>query len=162
MFFSCEMPFKFKTLDISHIIQGAIDLTALQLQDKKLKIVLQKENEDTFIHGDELQLNQVILNLILNAMYASPIGRNIYVDIRKVESQVIVDIKDEGEGVSEENATKIFEPFFTTKKGGTGLGLAVVHGIMQQHKAEIKLIPTTEKGAHFQLIFPAANAVTKN
>ena len=131
MFFSCEMPFKFKTLDISHIIQGAIDLTALQLQDKKLKIILQKENEDTFIHGDELQLNQVILNLILNAMYASPIGRNIYVDIRKVESQVIVDIKDEGEGVSEENTTKIFEPFFTTKKGGTGLGLAVVHGIMQ-------------------------------
>lgn len=161
MFFSCEMPFKFKTLDISRIIQGAIDLTALQLQDKKLKIVLQKENENTFIHGDELQLNQVILNLILNAIYASPIGRNIYVDIRKDESQVIVDIKDEGEGVSEENATKIFEPFFTTKKGGTGLGLAVVHGIMQQHKAEIKLIPTTEKGAHFQLILPAANALTK-
>lgn len=162
MFFSCEMPFKFKTLDIANIIQGAIDLTALQLQDKKLKIVLQKQNEDNLIHGDELQLNQVVLNLILNAIYASPIGRKITVNILKHEGHVIVDIKDEGEGVPEAHAAKIFEPFFTTKKGGTGLGLAVVHGIMQQHKAEIKLIPTTKKGAHFQLIFPVANTAIQN
>lgn len=104
--------------------------------------------------GDEEQLTQVLLNLTLNAAQAMPDGGDIWLTAKLADDGVVVDVRDEGLGVSEEHLDKIFDPFFTTKDSGTGLGLSVVHQIVTQHGGTVSVVRNKDKGMTFSLYFP--------
>ena len=124
------------------------------------------------IRADRRQLEQVIVNLVVNARDAMPDGgtitvqtRNVHLDSDMVRDRatldageyVVIEVLDTGTGIAPENAKKIFEPFFTTKKTGegTGLGLSTAYGIVKQTGGYIFVDSTPGKGTEFSLYFPA-------
>lgn len=107
------------------------------------------------IQADPDRLNQVLLNLYLNAIQA--IGRDgeITVAVNEVgEGSIKLSVTDSGKGMTEEQKQAIFTPYFTTKADGTGLGLAVVQNIVEQHGGTIQVESSPGKGATFTLILP--------
>ncbi len=112
--------------------------------------------KDIQIIGDKNKLLQVVLNLLINAIQAldeSSIKR-IQIDLQQTEDNVVLKIKDSGLGMSDEVKSRLFEPFHTTKPKGTGLGLAVVHKILENHRANVDVSSRAGEGAEFVLRFP--------
>jgi signal transduction histidine kinase len=111
------------------------------------------------MQGDRAQLEQAILNLVLNACQAMSNGGTLTMSARSLlvgKRQVVqIEIKDTGEGMSKERQEELFQPFLSHKKGGTGLGLALVHKTVQSHQGEIKCKSKLKHGTAFQMIFPA-------
>ncbi|MEP2239383.1 MAG: HAMP domain-containing sensor histidine kinase, partial [Maribacter sp.] len=108
------------------------------------------------LRADTVQLTQVLFNLIMNAIYYSPIKGDVTVKITETDRDIVLAIADQGEGIPAELEDKVFEPFFTTKPigEGTGLGLSVVHGIITSHKGSLEYKRNTPKGAIFTVHFP--------
>jgi PAS domain S-box-containing protein len=104
------------------------------------------------------RLNQVVLNLIINAIDACPDGGRVYVRTRAVDGSVEMEVADTGTGISPDIRDKIFDPFFTTKPPGqgTGLGLSICHGIIADHGGTIRAESTPGKGATFIVRLPVA------
>lgn len=124
------------------------------------------------VHGDSLQLSQSVINLVLNAIQASPEGETVRVEVSAVESAPPSDLKargkfvriavaDRGPGVAAEHRDRVFEPFFTTKDvgEGTGLGLSIAWGIVAEHGGWITLDDRPGGGSIFQLFLPRAAGV---
>jgi len=111
------------------------------------------------------QLNQVFMNLLVNAAQAIETKGVIKIKTYQRYKEIVVEISDSGAGISEENLKHIFEPFFTTKEvgKGTGLGLSVVYGIIQNHKGKLEVVSEVSKGSTFRVILPLHNlARSKN
>jgi signal transduction histidine kinase len=110
------------------------------------------------IHADATQLTQVMTNLVVNAIQAMPGGGKLSVVTWSDPDWVWLRVEDTGEGMSPEVKKQMFMPFFTTKEvgGGTGLGLAVVHGIVTAHKGFIKVESQVGRGTRFEIRFPLA------
>jgi signal transduction histidine kinase len=108
--------------------------------------------------GSGNRLQQVFLNLFLNARDAMPSGGMLEVRSSAHNGSVEVEVTDTGAGISREHLAKIFDPFFTTKASarGTGLGLSVSYGIIKEHAGKIEVRSTPGKGTSFRLEFPAA------
>jgi signal transduction histidine kinase len=103
------------------------------------------------------KLEEVILNVLINAMEASAPGAEICLKSYEKDGMAVAEISDQGAGIGPENLGRIFDPFFTTKEvgKGTGLGLALCFGIMEMHGGRIEVESTLSRGATFSLIFPA-------
>ena len=104
--------------------------------------------------ADEEQITQVVLNLTINAAQATPEGGEILVSARERDNGVLIQVRDEGIGISPGNLDKIFDPFFTTKESGTGLGLSVVHQIVGQLGGTVNVEKNADRGMTFSLFFP--------
>lgn len=156
MYFSCEMPQQFGLANINEQIEENIGLLQKQLIDNQVQLELNLAENIPLVRLDKLQFSQILFNLVLNAINAIETNGKITITTSLKEKNVVLRIIDNGNGMSEENKAKIFQPFFTTKpKGeGTGLGLAVVHGIVQNHKGTINVTSTLNKGTEFIIIFP--------
>jgi signal transduction histidine kinase len=100
------------------------------------------------------------MNLILNARDAMPGGGRLTLQTRLVETSLVVDFRDTGQGIAPENIARIYDPFFTTKEvgQGTGLGLALSYGIIQEHGGRIFVESRPGEGAHFTIKLPTAFA----
>lgn len=111
---------------------------------------------------DKHQIGQVINNLAINAMQAMQTGGKLYISAENIESQtgnyVCVTVKDCGAGIQPENLTKIFDPYFTTKQQGSGLGLSVVHSIIEKHKGTIEVTSVVGMGTTFTIHLPAIHS----
>jgi two-component system NtrC family sensor kinase len=143
-------------------INGVID-TALRLAEfdsgfQKLSIVrnLAADLPDIFADADQLQ--QVVLNIFLNARDAMPDGGELNVSTRRIDNEIAIEISDTGEGVDPKSAKQVFDPFFTTKAAGkgTGLGLAVCYGIVTAHGGRLELVQNGGRGATFIVTLPVA------
>lgn len=156
MFFSCEMPQQMELVNIDPIIRDAINLMKPSFNKKNLSFDLYFNEENVLLRADAIQLTQVVFNLVINAIYFSPQNGKISVEVNSQEREIVLIIKDEGEGIPIEISEFIFNPFYTTKAvgEGSGLGLSVVHGIMKSHKGTIKHEPNYPKGTIFTLTFP--------
>ena len=110
--------------------------------------------------GDYARLEQVVLNLLLNAADAMPEGGRIVVSTRDDGPEVVLEVEDDGGGVPPEIRARVFDPFFTTKRDGprrsTGLGLATVYGIVDSHGGTVEVADAPGGGALFRLRFPAS------
>jgi len=104
---------------------------------------------------DAARMRQVILNLIANAVQASPEGERVVIGTVVQRNTVLVNIADCGCGIREEDRQKIFEPFFSTKKKGTGLGLAIVKKVVEAHGGAVTFHPNRGKGVTFIIRMPA-------
>jgi signal transduction histidine kinase len=110
------------------------------------------------IKGSPGKLQQVFLNLFLNARDAMEKGGALVVQTSAHDGHVLVTVADSGAGIARENLEKIFDPFFTTKgaKKGTGLGLSVSYGIVREHGGNIEVQSEIGSGTRFELSFPEA------
>lgn len=156
MFFTCEMPQQKETQNIIPIIEDAIDLMGTTLRQNGVACKLVHSNPVTLLRIDKIQLTQVLFNLIVNAIYFSPPDSTILVNVVDKNDKVILKIADQGSGIPREKAEHIFEPFFTTKPigEGSGLGLSVVHGIVQSHQGKISHMQNKPTGTIFTMEFP--------
>jgi signal transduction histidine kinase len=111
---------------------------------------------DLTIFADPEQMKLVLLNLVLNAIEAVPENGRIQVAAEEVSEsgEIVLSIKDDGPGVAPEDLSRIFEPYFTKRPGGTGLGLALVRRIVEQHGGTIRVQNQPEGGARFEIRFP--------
>ena len=137
--------------------QGIIK--TLRIIGKKIpeNIIIKKTLTDIpSIQCQPYQLNQVFLNIIINAIQAMPNGGTLTINTRQLEDQVLVEIHDQGIGIPEDVIDHIFEPFFTTKPigQGSGLGLSVSYNIIQSHHGHIDVASTTHQGACFSIYLP--------
>ena len=111
------------------------------------------------IHGNRRQIQQILWNLLLNAMQAMPEGGEIRVEAEQIQdttgkTSVSWRVKDNGRGIAPENLRKIFDPFYTSRQGGTGLGLAIVHRIVENHGGRIYVHSEPGKGSVFEIELP--------
>ena len=155
---------EFGDTDLNHLLNDTLQLLEPQL--RKTNIEIDKEYAESLpaITGSGGKLQQVFTNLILNARDAMFGGGRITLKTFAGEDDaVIVEVSDTGEGIPAENLTKIFDPFFTTKGvgNGTGLGLAVTYGIVQEHAGSIEAISDGGAGTTFRVTFPAAHAARR-
>lgn len=157
MFFSCEMPTQFQKIDINQLIRENLELLSLQVRENNIAVELNLDEKLEAIRIDSIQISQLMFNLVLNAINAMKNTENGKIEINSSQNEnyVFLSIKDNGHGIDQKHHTKVFEPFFTTKAAGegTGLGLAVVFGIVQSHGGKIEVISQKNEGAEFKIQF---------
>lgn len=137
-------------------IQTVID-ESLRIFDpfmKERRVTVEIKAESCTIFGDSELLKQVMINIISNAIQAMPDGGNIVIASRRESSFAIIDIQDEGDGITRSDLEKIFNPFFSRKDTGTGLGLTIAATIMQAHGGYITVRSEEGKGSTFSLHLP--------
>ncbi|MBL8290432.1 MAG: GHKL domain-containing protein [Bryobacterales bacterium] len=144
---------EWREVDLPKVLDSVIGLVS-HSAGKGISFHKETDSGVQKLRGDAEQLTQVLLNLTLNAAQAMPDGGDVWLTIRQGEDGIVIQVKDQGDGVSEENIDKIFDPFFTTKDQGTGLGLSVVHQIVTQHGGSVTVIRNQDKGTTFSLFFP--------
>jgi len=143
-------------------LEEVLDYTAkLARNELSLAGVEFVQNLDTTlpaVRGNRRSLQQVFLNLFLNAIQAMPEGGRLTVDAREEDGYVRVTVADTGEGIAPENLDRVFDPFFTTKETGegTGLGLSVSYGIVEKHGGRLTVESELQKGTTFAVYLPVA------
>jgi signal transduction histidine kinase len=106
---------------------------------------------------DPQQIEQVLLNVVLNAIQASPPGGQVAIRESVESRDVLIDVSDEGPGVPDDDLSRIFSPFFTTREKGTGLGLAIAHRIVTTHGGSLDVMPRAAgRGGWFRIRLPIA------
>ena len=107
------------------------------------------------VKGDPVELREVLVNMVYNAVDAMPSGGEVRVSIQESRDRVVVCITDTGTGMTPEVKQRLFDPFFTTKgKAGTGMGLAVSFGIIRRHEGSIDVESEQGRGTTFRYLFP--------
>ena len=149
-------------LNINETVQEVIALVSSDVLRSKVELRAELAADLPFVTGDRIQLQQVILNLILNAKDAMSAAqtnqRGLLITSRKGESgEVVVAVRDSGNGLDPESLTRIFAPFFTTKPGGMGMGLAISRSIIEGHGGRLWASPNEPQGTVFQFTLPAEN-----
>jgi two-component system sensor histidine kinase HydH len=127
-----------------------------EFAQRHIIFVIDDAAPDAVVLGDEDQLYQACLNLVLNAIDALPAGGRIIGALRGDDGEVAVTISDSGSGVSAEIAGRLFDPFFTTKAKGSGLGLTKVQTIAEAHRGRVEYLPSKNGGAAFRIVLPRA------
>jgi signal transduction histidine kinase len=142
-------------ININTIVENALLLTRNQLSLKNIKLIEELSPDLSDIEVSSQQIQQVLVNLILNAQDAMPDGGELRISTREENRSVFVDIMDTGQGISEEIVDRIFEPFFTTKKiKGSGLGLSISYGIIRAHSGDISVKSRKGEGTTFTIRLP--------
>ncbi len=156
--FSRTSPTAFDEVNLNRVIQESLLLIEHQLEKAGVRLELDLEEQIPSIKGNSGKLQQVFLNLFLNARDAMEGGGTLTVRSRAQGDAIGVDIIDTGHGINPENLSRIFDPFFTTKAGrkGTGLGLSVTYGIVREHLGVIDVHSQPGEGTRFHLEFPLA------
>jgi nitrogen-specific signal transduction histidine kinase len=146
-------------LQINHVILETLPMVRKTLEGAKIRLTTNLSADLPLVHADPVQIQQVLLNLYLNARDAMPQGGDLviasYVSNGE-HGEIIVTVSDTGEGMNQEQLEKIFFPFYSTKAGagGTGLGLAICRRIMRQHEGRIEAEISPNGGTTFRLAFP--------
>lgn len=171
-----------KPLHAHEVLEKALTLVGHRLYQKDIKLSRHWTADADTIHGDADQLEQVFLNFFLNAMDAMKtqgelsVKTEILADEQWVNAHYTngdrngngharealrITIRDTGEGIRPEDIAHVFDPFFTTKDYGTGLGLSVVHGIIQEHGGQIEVESELQKGTAFHILLPLVRSESK-
>ncbi|MFN8377255.1 MAG: response regulator [Anaerolineae bacterium] len=143
-------------LDVSRVLETVIALNRKSFEHDRMRIDTEVEHMPT-IFGSPDQLQQVFMNIVLNAHAAMSAGGRLVIRTRALEGWILVEFEDNGVGVAPEHFDQIFEPFFSTKPTGTGLGLFVSHNIVQAHQGVIEVRNNETGGATFTVRLPRTN-----
>ncbi|HJQ71122.1 MAG TPA: ATP-binding protein [Blastocatellia bacterium] len=151
---------QFREVEVNHVLEDTLQLLEPQLRGTKIEIVRHYGQSLPAAYGSASKLQQVFMNLILNARDAMPGGGRLTISTRPVDTSLVVDFRDTGMGIAPENIARIYDPFFTTKEvgQGTGLGLALSYGIIQEHGGRIFVESRPGEGAHFTIKLPTAHS----
>jgi len=159
-----------KPMHVHEVLEKALLLIGHRLYQKDIKLTRSWQAEVDTIRADADQIEQVFLNFFINALDAMKLGGSLTVateigttqtwptalpgdsvDVREI---LRVTVQDDGIGIKPEDVAHVFDPFFTTKDYGTGLGLSVVHGIVQEHGGQIEVESELTRGTSFHILLP--------
>lgn len=146
------------------LVDDAVAILQRELaeQQVRLQLVLAKPTPD--IEGDRVQLQQVVINLMVNAIQAlgqvDRAGRALVLRLRPEGAHIVLEVEDSGPGIPAEHAARLFTAFFTTKSDGMGIGLSICRTIVEAHGGTIELLPALRQGALFRVTLPAAGDYT--
>ncbi|NLT67953.1 MAG: HAMP domain-containing protein [Acidobacteria bacterium] len=145
-------------VDVNELLDATIQFFERQFFFQNIEVVRRFDSKLQLIQADELQLQQVFMNLIINAVDAMDGKGLLTLETEDKVTNMEVRVSDTGCGIQPENLERIFDPFFTTKDvgRGTGLGLSVSYGIVQNHGGEIKVTSTPGSGSRFTVVLPIA------
>jgi signal transduction histidine kinase len=145
-------------VDLNAVITDVFSLLEHQFEVARIKIRKELAADGLPVQGNEHQLQQVFLNLFLNARDAMPRGGWLSVATRAAGSGAVVEISDTGSGIPSDQLARIYDPFFTTKAigRGTGLGLSITYGIVREHDGTIHCDSAVGQGTRFTLKLPLA------
>jgi len=154
--FSKSREAKLKEANINDIVRKSVQLMQNTLNLSNIEPNINLERNLPRVRVDEHQIEQVLVNLIVNAAQAMSPGGKLSIETRKGdEDKVYIYVKDTGQGIPPEYLPNIFDPFFSTKSSGTGLGLSVSYGIIKNHKGNIRVESTVRVGTTFTIELPA-------
>lgn len=150
---------EFAELDVNKVLDDTIQLLEPQLRNTQIKIERHFSEGLPKTIGNATKLQQVFMNLIINARDAMPQGGVLNIRTQARDAVLLIDVSDTGVGIAPENIAKIYDPFFTTKGvgQGTGLGLAVSYGIIQEHKGRIFVESKPGMGTRFRIKLPTVS-----
>jgi len=152
---------EFGEIDIARVLDDTLQLLEPQLRRNQIEILRSYDRDSPRVYGNSGKLQQVFTNLLLNARDAIPDGGRITISTSSSEDgSLTIEVADTGVGIAPENVAKIYDPFYTTKGvgRGTGLGLAVSYGIVQEHAGHISVESTPGQGTSFRITLPTARA----
>jgi two-component system sensor histidine kinase HydH len=154
--FARPVSIKPKPVSLQTLLDDSIKLIKDQAAAKGISIQTQNNTQVAKVRIDPDRINQVLLNLYLNAIDSMENGGELRVEItgEGPRRNVVIQVSDTGRGISRENLSKIFEPYFTTKSTGTGLGLAIAHNIVEAMGGKITVESDTEAGTTFTIALP--------
>jgi hypothetical protein len=156
--FSRTASTEFVELDLNRVVQDTLTLIEHQLEKSAVEVKLALDPSLAPVKGNTGKLQQVFLNLFLNARDAMESGGALSVRSWSEDGVVRVEVSDNGPGIAPENLLRIYDPFFTTKaaRKGTGLGLSVTYGIVREHGGNIEVDSRPGAGARFRVVLPVA------
>ncbi len=145
-----------RAVDLKEVIETSVEIFQERLARNRIHVELALDDLCPKVHADADQMSQVLINLIMNAVHAMPEGGRLRIGVAQVNDMAQLTVADTGQGIPQEVVTQIFDPFFTTKDfgKGTGLGLTVVKGILEEHGASIAVESEPGKGTTFKILLP--------
>jgi signal transduction histidine kinase len=143
--------------DLNNLTEETLRLVRLKLHQQKITIDYQPHDRGIIIEVNKGQIQQVMLNLILNATQVMPNGGHIQIRTFLNENQAVLEIEDNGPGIEEGIQNDIFESFLTNRPDGTGLGLSISKRILRSHRGDIELVQSSEEGTTFRAWIPINN-----
>ena len=156
MDFARARPAAKSLINVNEIIETSLRLASFDKSFQKLTLEKNLSDDELVTLADSDQLQQVFLNLFLNARDAMPDGGQLFIETLPNGKDIKIEISDSGAGINEADIKKIFDPFFTTKPAGkgTGLGLAVCYGIITAHGGKIEVLKNQNAGTSFFITLP--------
>jgi CheY-like chemotaxis protein len=153
-----------RVLDLNAVVSD-MDMMLRRLIGEDIELLTMLDPGLGAIRADPTQLEQVIVNLAVNARDAMPGGGSVTIETANIviDDDTVVELRltDTGTGMTDAERQQLFEPFFTTKAGGTGLGLATVHGIVEQTGGTIEVTSEPGMGSSFRILFPCVEALVE-
>jgi len=155
-----QAPLVLVPTNIDALIREVLHLTATEIEAKQVDVFTSLQSEDDLVPADPVQLQQVLVNLITNAveaMEAEP-KRHLFITSQREGDAVRVRIRDTGPGLNTDDADQIFQAFFTTKANGMGMGLAICRSIIEAHSGRLEALSNPEGGTSFHFTLPMVAA----
>jgi len=158
--FSRQDEYMFEKFSLNDAVETVLGLIGYQLRQQQIRLAVELDETLPLIEGNAQQIEQVIINLLINArdalLESDRAEKRIIISTRHQDGFVQLTVEDNGTGIPEELHHEIFHPFFTTKRAskGTGLGLSVSHGIIESHGGKIELESEVGKGSKFTIKLP--------
>ena len=148
-------------LDLRKVIEDGMEMFQERLARNQIRVEMGMADPCPMVLADADQMSQVLLNLIMNALHAMPEGGTLRVGLEPKQPMVELTIADTGHGIPPEAIGKIYDPFFTTKEfgKGTGLGLTVVKGIIEEHQGSIAVESEEGNGTRFTVLLPMSQSM---
>jgi len=144
--------------DMNEFLNEVVGLAEVETEEKKVKLTRSIDDGLPELEIDRDEMKKAVLNIMLNAVQATPSGESLTVcsHVDDSQSHLIIEITDSGPGIPAENIPKIFQPYFSTKEKGTGLGLSIAHRIVSDHKGRIGVKSKKGRGTTFTIKLPTA------
>lgn len=157
--FARRKPLERRPLAMSLVVHDILDVVQERLEKRDIHLQVHLASSCPSVFADRDQMGQVVLNLVMNAIQAMPNGGALTITLTSDARRVHLALTDNGCGIPKDNIPKLFMPFFTTKGcgEGTGLGLTVVHGIVQEHEGSIFVESQPSTGTTFTISLPASD-----
>jgi signal transduction histidine kinase len=154
--FARRRPSERQPIDLEQTVRDCLEVMSERIMRHGIEIETDFDPTLPPVHADQDHMSQVLLNLFINAVQAMPEGGRLRVGLAGTDNHATITVADSGHGISPEHLSKIFDPFFTTKEvgKGTGLGLTVVHGIIQEHGGSITAKSEPGQGTTFMISLP--------
>jgi signal transduction histidine kinase len=146
-------------VDLNRVVDDVLSLLRPRCEKGGITVTVERAAPAPLVRGDPAQLQQVLVNLMVNAVQAMPEGGTLHLQTGGDEETVRLVLEDNGVGIEPEHLPRVFMPFFTTKDvgEGTGLGLAVVHGIVTLHGGSVRVESERGRGTRFEVQLPSAS-----
>jgi two-component system NtrC family sensor kinase len=158
--FSRQREMRLEETSLNHNLRHVVELVGYQLRQTGVEVQLDLDDSGAVVMADHFQMEQLFLNLVLNAVQAMPRGGELVLRTRVGDESAVAEVRDTGTGIPEEILDRIFDPFFTTREvgEGTGLGLAVSDSIVAAHGGSIEVRSTVGVGTVFRVELPRPHA----